>query len=594
MTSKIVVSAALVFGAAAFVAAQTGSGTPAKPAAAAAAGTPAAAPATATNVGSAAETAKNRAFLDKYCVTCHNQKAALPANDPLDLGPAAFNDMVGHAAAWERVVRKLSVRAMPPQGMPRPTEAEYAAFTGWLSASLDKAWEGRGNPGRYIVHRLNRAEYSNAIRDLLAVNIDVSDLLPTDGAEFGFDNIATALKTSPLLLEGYVNAAERISSEAVGDPQVKAGTTEHSIPFEFSQNGYIEGLPLGTVGGTVLHYVFPADAEYNLAGRLFRGIIEGYSGVEGNDIPNTFIITVDGKEVYSAPIGGPGDHEMQAKDLNTSREIIDKRMTARVRVTAGPHDIGFTWKERPFQSQDTWQPSKRDSQEIHFVGGMPKLKTVLIDGPYNVHGVSEDASRKLLFTCHPAGNADDAGCADKILTNFARRAYRRPVTIADVDAPMAFYKKARQNGGSFDDGVRAGVARVLSSPNFLYRIEKDPADAKPGVAHQVSGTELASRLSFFLWSSIPDDKLLDRGLRDGCVSPKCSPRRYAACSGTNDPTLWSTISPGSGCSCGILRRRSFRTSSCSRISTPTRARHTARRRSCSSRIFCVMIAALWT
>jgi mono/diheme cytochrome c family protein len=512
MASKIVVSAALVLGAAAFLAAQTGSGTSARPAAAASAGTAAAPSAASTTANSAADMAKNRAFLDKYCVACHNPKSALPANDPLNLGPEATSDLLGHAGAWERVLRKLSVRAMPPQGMPRPTEAEYAAFTNGLSASLDKAWESRSTPGRYVVHRLNRAEYSNAIRDLLAVNIDVSDLLPTDGAEFGFDNIATALKTSPLLLEGYVNAAERISSEAVGDPQVKPGTTEHSIPFEFSQNGYVEGLPLGTVGGTVLHYVFPADADYNLAGRLVRGIIEGYSGVEGNDIANTFIITVDGKEVYSAPIGGPKDHEMQGADLNTSRDIIDKRMTARVRVTAGPHDVGFTWKERPFQSQDTWQPSKRDSQEIHFVGGMPKLKTVLIDGPYNVRGVSDDASRKLLFTCHPAAaNPDETACADKILTNFARRAYRRPVTVADVDAPMAFYKKTRQNGASFDDGIRAGVARVLSSPNFLYRIEKDPADAKPGVAHPVSGTELASRLSFFLWSSIPDDKLLEVG-----------------------------------------------------------------------------------
>ncbi|HEY6342339.1 MAG TPA: DUF1592 domain-containing protein [Bryobacteraceae bacterium] len=479
----------------------------------------AAAPATGTN----AEAAKYRAFLDDYCVTCHSQSTKIPSEDPVNLD-VGFDNLLSHAGTWERVLRKLSVRAMPPQGNPRPSEAEYAAFTGWLSASLDRAWEGRSNPGRYVVHRLNRAEYANAVRDLLDVDLDVSDLLPTDGAEFGFDNIATALKTSPLLLEGYVNAAQRVAAMAVGDPQVRPGTTEHSISREFSQNGYIEGLPLGTVGGTVIHHVFPADAEYKLSGRLVRGVQEGYAGVEGNDIPYTFVITVDGQEVYSAPIGGPKDTEIQAADLAAAQPIIDKRMTGRARITAGPHDVGFTWKERPFQLQDVWQPSLRQSQEIHMVGGLPKLRTVSIDGPYNVFGLSEGPSRKRLYVCHPASTADETACADKILTSLARHAYRRPVTPADVEAPMSFYKRARQEssparkgadsqegkpGGTFDDGIRAGVARVLSSPYFLYRIEKDPPAARAGVAHPVSEIELASRLSFFLWSSIPDEKLLD-------------------------------------------------------------------------------------
>src|SRR6516162_10297016 len=456
-----------------------------------------------------ADTVKYRAFADKYCVTCHNKRAALPADDPVNLEPAAFDDPLGHAGTFERVLRKLSVRAMPPQGMPRPSEAEYAGFTSWLAASLDRAWEAKSTPGRFVVHRLNRAEYANAVRDLLAVDIDVSDLLPTDGAEFGFDNIATALKTSPLLLEGYVNAAQRVAAMAVGDPQVRPGTTEHSISREFSQNGYIEGLPLGTVGGTVVRHFFPADAEYKLSGRLVRGVQEGYAGVEGNDTPYTFVITVDGSEVYSAPIGGPKDDEVQAADLAAAQPIIDKRMTGRARITAGPHDVGFTWKERPFQVQDIWEPSRRDSQEIHMVGGMPKLRTVSIDGPYNVYGLSEGTSRRRLFVCHPGAGVDESSCAEKILTNLVRGAYRRPVTPADVEAPMSFYKRSRQSGGNFDDGIRAGVARVLSSPNFLYRIEKDPAGAPAGVAHPVSDIELASRLSFFLWSSIPDEKLLD-------------------------------------------------------------------------------------
>ena len=457
----------------------------------------------------AANDAKSRAFVNQYCIACHSKRAANPAAAPINLEAASFDDLLGHADTWERVLRKLSVRAMPPPGARRPAEAEYAAFTSWLATSLDQAWEGHSNPGQFVVHRLNRAEYANAVRDLLAVTIDVSDLLPTDGAEFGFDNIATSLKTSPLLLEGYVNAAERISAMAVGDPQVRPGTTEHSISHEFSQNGYIAGLPLGTIGGTVVHHVFPADAEYKLSGRLTRGVQEGYSGVEGNDTPFTFVITIDGAEVYSAPIGGPADDAMQAKDLAAAQPVIDKRMTGRVRVTAGPHDVGFTWRERPTRLQDVWEPSRRDSQEIHMVAGLPRLRTVSIDGPYNVKGVSEDPSRQRLFVCHPASTAAETSCADKILTTFARRAYRRPVTPSDVEAPLSFYKRARQTGGSFDDGIRAGVARVLSSPYFLYRIESDPAGARPGVAHPVSEVDLASRLSFFLWSSIPDEKLLD-------------------------------------------------------------------------------------
>jgi Protein of unknown function (DUF1592)/Protein of unknown function (DUF1588)/Protein of unknown function (DUF1587)/Protein of unknown function (DUF1585)/Protein of unknown function (DUF1595) len=470
---------------------------------------------TASKAGTTSEAVKYRAFLDKYCVACHSKRTANPAEAPVNLDSPSFDDLLGHAETWERVLRKLSVRAMPPQGLPRPSEAEYTGFTSWLARSLDRAWEGRSTPGRFVVHRLNRAEYANAVRDLLAVDIDVSDLLPTDGAEFGFDNIATALKTSPLLLEGYVNAAERISAMAVGDPQVKPGTTEHSISHEFSQNGYIAGLPLGTIGGTVVHHVFPADAEYKLSGRLVRGVQEGYAGVEGNDTPYTFVITVDGAEVYSAPIGGPKDDEIQAADLAAAQPVIDKRMTGRVRVTAGPHDVGFTWKERPFQAQDVWEPSRRDSQEIHMVAGLPRLRTVSIDGPYNVFGMSEGPSRRQLFVCHPgskagsSSNLDQTSCAAKILTNLARRAYRRPVTPEDVEAPMSFYKRSRQNGGSFDDGIRAGVARVLSSPYFLYRIESDPAGARAGVAHPVTDVELASRLSFFLWSSIPDEKLLD-------------------------------------------------------------------------------------
>src|SRR5439155_4679392 len=224
--------------------------------------------------------------------------------------------------------------AMPPPGSKHPAEPEYVGFTTWLSTSLDRQWAGKATPGRFVVHRLNRTEYGNAIRDLLALDINVGELLPSDGANFGFDNIADSLRTSPLLLERYVTAAQRISAMAVGDPNVPPGTTEYSISREFTQTGHIDGLPLGTRGGTLVRHVFPADAEYKLSGRLVRGVEEGYAGVEGNDLPHTFVITVDGAEVYSAQIGGLKDHEVQVKDMNEARVLIGARMTGRVAVTA--------------------------------------------------------------------------------------------------------------------------------------------------------------------------------------------------------------------------------------------------------------------
>jgi cytochrome c553 len=488
---SVLVSAALVWASAAALLAQSATG------------------ATAQSPSPPAERARHRAWLNQYCVGCHNSRTASPAHDPVNLESASLDDLLPHAATWERVLRKLSVRAMPPQGMPHPNESEYAAFTSWLAGSLDRAWQGRSSPGRYVVHRLNRAEYRNAIRDLLALDVDVTELLPSDGANFGFDNIAASLNTSPLLLEGYLVAAQRISARAVGDPDARPGATEYSISREFTQLGHIDGLPLGTRGGTVVRHVFPADGEYELFGRLVRGVEEGYAGVEGNDLPHTFVITVDGAEVYSAQIGGLKDHEVQARDMNEARTLVDARMTGRVRVTAGQHEVGFTWRERPSLPQDVWQPSLRDSQEVHMIGGLPRLQAVGVEGPYGVTGVSTTPSRDLIFVCEPQAALEELACATRILTNLARRAYRRPVTATDVEAPIGFYKQARESGGNFDAGVRAGVARILASPLFLYRIERDPAGLPSGAARAVSDVELASRLSFFLWSSIPDESLLN-------------------------------------------------------------------------------------
>ena len=278
---------------------------------------------------------------------------------------------------------------------------------GWPDRSTAPG-QGRSSPGRYVVHRLNRTEYGNAIRDLLALDIDVTELLPSDGANFGFDNIAASLNTSPLLLERYLTAAQRISAQAVGDPDVRPGTAEYSISREFTQSGHIDGLPLGTRGGTLVRHVFPADGEYKLSGRLVRGVEEGYAGVEGNDLPHTFVITIDGAEVYSAQIGGLKDHEVQVRDMNEARTLVDARMTGRVTVTAGPHDVGFTWKERPSQPQDVWQPSLRDSQEVHMIGGLPRLKTVGVEGPYQRDGGQRHAKPRPDLRVSAAGGPGGA------------------------------------------------------------------------------------------------------------------------------------------------------------------------------------------
>ena len=465
----------------------------------------------------ATDAAKYRAWVNQYCVGCHSGRAPQPGNDPVNLESASLTDPIKDAATWERVLRKLRVRAMPPAGVPRPQEAEYAAFTSWLADSLDRAWAGRATPGLFVIHRLNRAEYHNAIRDLLALDVDVASMLPNDGGDFGFDNIATALRTSPLLLDGYVTAAQRISTLAVGDPKAAPSTAEYSINRNVSQNARVDGLPLGTRGGTVVDHIFPADGEYKLFGRLVRGIEEGYAGIEA-DQPHTFVITIDGAEVFSSELGGPEDHAAQAKSMNDIRPVIDARMTGTVRVTAGPHRVGFTFRERPFQAQDVWQPARRDSQEVHMTGGLPKLKTVSIEGPYKATGVSDTASRTRIFVCRPAAaqgasarqapSADEQPCAARIITTLARRAYRRPVTATDVEPALTFYRQARQDGGDFDAGIRAALARILSSPNFLYRVEREPAGTAPGTAYPVSDIDLASRLSFFLWSSIPDDRLV--------------------------------------------------------------------------------------
>jgi hypothetical protein len=470
---------------------------------------------TATSPAAAAASAADaplayEGMLKQYCVGCHNQRMALPAGAPLALDAANLADPAADAATWERVVKKLGVGAMPPQGSPTPGAAQLARFRSALISSLDRAAVRTPNPGRYVLHRLNRTEYANAVRDLLGVTVDVADLLPSDGGDFGFDNIASALNTSPLLLERYLTAGLRIAELAVGDAEAEAGTATFTISTVVTQTQHVEGLPLGTRGGILVPHQFPADGEYVFSGRLLKTVAEGLVGVEGHETPHTFIVTLDGKQIFSAPIGGTADHDAAKANTPVAREEFDKRMISpRIKVTAGLHEVGFTFIERPTQEQNVWRPTLRDSQEAHNPSGLPRLRNAIIEGPYGANGVTASASRQRVFVCTPASAVQEGACAEQILATVARRAFRRPVTKADTEPLLAMYRAERTAGGDFDAGIRAGLARILTSPAFLFRSEQDPPALAAGAAHPVSDLELASRLSFFLWSSIPDDELLN-------------------------------------------------------------------------------------
>jgi hypothetical protein len=459
-------------------------------------------------------------MVSKYCMGCHNTRNPLPAGAPLALDKANFADPGADAATWERVVKKLGVGAMPPLGSPTPGAAELAKFRSSLIAGLDAAAAKKNSPGRYVLHRLNRTEYANAVRDLLGVTVDVADLLPSDSGDFGFDNIASALPTSPLLLERYLTAGLRIAELAVGDSSSEPGTHTYTISTVVTQTQHVDGLPLGTRGGMMVRHTFPADGEYVFSGRLLKTVAEGLVGVEGHETPHQFVVTIDGKQVFSAPIGGKEDHERATENKPVPREEFDKRMSSpRIKVTAGLHEVGFTFVERPTQEQNMWQPVLRSSQEAHNPSGLPRLRNGIIEGPYNPTGVSSNNSRQKLFVCTPKTAAQEAPCANTILSTVARRAFRRPVTKADLEAPLAIYNQERAAGGDFDAGIRFGLARILTSPSFLFRSETSPAGLAPGSAHRVSELELASRLSFFLWSSIPDDELLNLAIAGKLRAP---------------------------------------------------------------------------
>jgi cytochrome c5 len=496
--------------------------------------------------GAAAPATPARDLVARYCVACHNERLKT-ANLALDT--ASAEHVARSAETWEKVVVKLRSRAMPPSGNRRPDNATYDAAAAWLEAELDRAATARPNPGRPAnLHRLNRTEYGNAVRDLLGVEVDATAMLPPDAHAFGFDTNADALSVDPALLDRYLTAAAKIARLAVGDPTlrpsverytaVKGNSNEHTWLWQTDRLG--EDFPLGSRGGIAARHFFPVDGEYVLQVRLARTYAEL---IRGLNVPNEIEIRVDGTRVGRFAIGGGPEFARATGsapdrlDPKNPLHDADEALQVRVAVKAGLRQVVATVVKSDRIKPEGLGPDRIPiwNREGDVTSAPLAISSLLIGGPYNGRMSQDSPSRRRIFVCHPVGateetpppsakastasrsrspgiEANEDGCATTIFSTLARRAYRRPPTAEDVQTLMGFYKIARADG-DFDAGIRAGLERLLVSPDFLFRIEADPDKGAPGAAYRLSDVELASRLSFFLWSSIPDDELLDVAIR---------------------------------------------------------------------------------
>ena len=447
--------------------------------------------------------AQYRDVLDRYCVTCHNQRLRTAG---LELETPDLARIAEHADLWEKVVRKLRAGTMPPQGARRPEPTASDALATWLEGRLDLVATDKRDPGRPVLHRLNRTEYANAVRDLLSLSLNVTALLPPDDSSYGFDNIGDVLGVSPVLLDRYLAAADRISAVALGDPDITPGAETYRVRQDLSQDQHIEGLPFGTVGGLLVEHTFPLDAEYQFDVKLFRSNIESIRGLE---YARQLEILVDGQRIHLVSFGGDEDFALAVDNPTVAGDAVDARLRVRVPVRAGVRHIGVDFIQQRGEGTRRLQPSLRSSADTFDSTGRPHVERLTITGPFNATGPGDSPSRRQILICRPtsASATADTACARRIIGRLARRAYRRAVTHAELDDLLAFYADGRRTGG-FEKGVQMAVRRIISSPKFLLRVERDRPGVAPGVAYHVSDVELASRLSFFLWSSIPDNELL--------------------------------------------------------------------------------------
>jgi hypothetical protein len=449
-----------------------------------------------------------RAIVDRYCVTCHSDRLTTGG---LSLETLDLSDMSRHGDVWEKVIRKLRVGMMPPAGLPRPDAATTAGLIGYLEGGLDRAAVGAPIPGAASLHRLNRAEYANAIRDLLGLDIDVGAMLPPDDAIAGFDNNAAALGVTPVLLERYLSAAMKLAPLAAGTYQDGPVESSYQVPADLSQTRHVEGLPFGTRGGVNIQHTFPADGDYVIRPVLWRN---NAGRVRGLEALHQLEVLIDNARVHQVTIGTPEQFVASFNDrINSGMQPeFDAALVVRVKVKAGPRSVGVTFVEKT-QAEDPQKlrplNSPFDAVDTH---GVPRVDLVTITGPFDQTGTSETPALDRVYVCRPGGGVSDVACARRIATELARRAFRRPVTAAEVTALMTFFDEGQRNG-SFRRGIERLIVRVLTSTEFLFRIERVPATLAAGASFRISDLELASRLSFFLWSSLPDARLVQLGSR---------------------------------------------------------------------------------
>src|SRR5262245_33925870 len=430
--------------------------------------------------------------LQLYCIGCHSGPTPFAG---LNLGPLDFAKLEENGAIWEKLIRKLRGRQMPPAGMPRPDDATMDALVKFIETGRDRLAEVRPNPGRATIHRLNRTEYGNAIRDLLALEIDVAELLPADDIGYGFDNIGDVLSVSPFLLERYLVTAGKVSRAAVGDTTMPVQYQTYTVPRGLIQiERMTETTPVGSRGGAAIRHRFPVDAEYEISVNLQRGRNEEVLGMNKE---RTLDLRLDDQRLSLFTI--KADRNVRFGSGNAP----DANLKVRLPVKAGTREIGATFLKDSVLPEGIIDRTREDQVRTYFEG----VGTITIAGPYNVTGPGTTASREKIFTCRPAARTDEQACADKIISTLARRAYRRPVTDEDMAQLTALYRIGAQGNG-FEAGVRLALQKILVSPDFIFRAEYDPAGAQPGSVNRISDIELASRLSFFLWSSVPDDELL--------------------------------------------------------------------------------------
>ena len=486
----------------------------------------------------------NRALLDQYCVICHNQAVVNSVVQPneglqttqlrnlgLTLDVEDVSNLAENPEVWEKVIKKLRVGVMPPPNYPRPDKESYNGFRTFLENELDRVASTQINPGRtQAFHRINQTEYQNSVRDLLDLDIDVAGLIPTDAPDqYGFDNNADVLALSPLSVERYVSAAHKIAELAVGATPRGASINTYEVPLNLIQDDRLsEELPFGSRGGAAIEHMFPVDGEYRITLNLQTNYVDF---VRGYDQPHEVELSLDGQHLETFAFGGdapgtpaPYSYAGNIRGNDDWEEFMmafaEEGFEIQVNVKAGPRVIGATFPREMWENEGIQQPRLFGYHlaVTELPDANPAVDSIQIEGPLSVDGPGDTPSRRRIFSCLPANLDEEPACAQQILSSLARRAYRRPVSESDVQGLVEFYNQGRLDGG-FEVGIQFALERVLVSPDFLFRIEQDPADAQPGAMYAISDIELASRMSFFLWSSPPDDELLNQAERGALREP---------------------------------------------------------------------------